>query len=118
MPKPETDQWNSRSFAWTRDEKKVLPAFREHLRGYDSKLANAVADDPRGIRPGRFDARDTRALEAMIKKDYGKKKAIPYQKILYKLIRTLNRKDELCIPLPTSHRLEGQETSIFRRDNA
>ncbi len=118
MPSPETDPWNSRSIAWSRDEKALLPEFREHLRGYDSGLANSLANDPRGITPGTFEASDTRALEALVRKDYGKKKSIPYQKILYKLIRFLNRKVELSIPPPTSHRRAGQEANIFLRENA
>lgn len=118
MSNPETDPWNSRSIAWSRDEKALLPEFREHLRGYDSGLANSLANNPRGITPGTFEASDTRAVEAFIRKDYGKKKSIPYQKILYKLIKFLNRKFELSIPLPTSHRRAGQEANIFVKDNA
>ena len=119
MSNPKTiDPWNSRSIAWSREEKALLPEFREHLRGYGSRLANSLANDPRGITPGTFEASDTRALEALIRKDFGKKNSIPYQKILYKLIRFLNRKLELSIPPPTSHRRAGQETNIFLRENA
>lgn len=119
MSNPETiDPWDKGSIAWNREENGLLPEFREHLRGYGSELANSLANNPLSIPPGRFKLEDTRVLEALIRKDYGKKKSIPYQKILYKLIRFLNRKLELSIPPPTSHRRAGQEANIFLRDNA
>jgi integrase len=115
---PETDPWISRKCAWSRKERALLPEFREHLRGYGSELANSLANDPVHIPPGMFKVEDTRDLEALIRKDYGKKKSIPHQKILYKLIKFLNRKVEVSIPLPTSHRGAGQEENIFICENA
>ena len=118
MSEPETDLWESKIFSWTAKEKEVLAEFRQKLRDYDSDLGRYLADVKKESPPGILEASETRKLESLIIKDYGKKKAIPFLRMLEKLVWKLNDKYEKSIPSPNRRKGLEPETSVFLERNA